>query len=86
MFCRRTSPNGKAAALKAAGPFGPWGFESLVLRKKTYETSMLKAHVRAHKEFILGEVAELAEGTRLLSERGVKASPRVRIPPSPQKY
>ena len=31
----------------------------------------------------LGEMAELAEGARLLSECGVKAPPRVRIPLSP---
>ena len=32
---------------------------------------------------INGEMAELAEGARLLSECGVKAPPRVRIPLSP---
>ena len=34
-------------------------------------------------EFFLGEMAELAEGARLLSECGAKVPPRVRIPLSP---
>ena len=34
---------------------------------------------------IIGEMAELAEGARLLSECGGKLPPRVRIPLSPPK-
>ncbi len=36
--------------------------------------------------FICGEVTELADGARLLSECGGQTPPRVRIPPSPPDY
>ena len=38
------------------------------------------------KPKILGEMAELAEGARLLSECGGKLPPRVRIPVSPPPH
>ena len=46
------------------------GFESYFLRHILYTT-------------LAGEVTELAEGARLLSECGGYTPPRVRIPPSP---
>jgi hypothetical protein len=51
------------------------GFESYSLRQKiSYFNNLF---------YLYGEMAELAEGARLLSECVVKAAPRVRIPLSP---
>gem|GEM_PF-2789272 len=47
------------------------GFESYSLRQLVFQVALA------------GEVAEMAEGIRLLSGCGEKSSPRVRIPPSP---
>ena len=49
------------------------GFESYFLRHIFYIT-------------LAGEMTELAEGARLLSECGGYTPPRVRIPPSPPFY
>jgi hypothetical protein len=54
---------GKAAVLKTAG-FCPWGFESLILRQLRL---VLRIIIPVLRCMPYGEVAELAEGVRLLS-------------------
>ena len=57
------------------------GFKSYLLRH--LHSAMLDLMIEHSVTFCCGEVAELAEGARLLSECMGKLVPRVRIPPSP---
>ncbi len=64
---------GMAEWLKAAV------LKTVVRKYRGFESYFLRQH-----SFILrGEVTELADGARLLSECGGYTPPRVRIPPSP---
>ena len=54
----------------------------LFLGKQSFFCGVAAA-TKNFKENFLGEMAELAEGARLLSECGAKVPPRVRIPLSP---
>jgi hypothetical protein len=52
----------------------------LVCRRAVRHAAVLRA------DLSFGRGDRVAEGTRLLSGRGAKTPPRVRIPPSPQRF
>jgi hypothetical protein len=72
----------KAAVLKTVVPKGTVGSNPTPSAKKF---NVIKFHYKLIVFCFgrIGEVAELAEGARLLSECAVKAAPWVRIPSSP---
>ena len=64
------------------GGMAEW-FKAAVLKTVECQSSVGSNPTPSANFKQFGEMAELAEGARLLSECGVKAPPRVRIPLSP---
>ena len=58
-------------------------FKAAVLKTVERKLRGFESYSLRQRRDIRGEMAESAEGARLLSECGVKAPPRVRIPLSP---
>ena len=64
------------------GGMAEW-FKAAVLKTVERKFRGFESYSLRHITISLGEVTELADGARLLSECGGYTPPRVRIPPSP---
>ena len=58
-------------------------FKAAVLKTVERKLRGFESYSLRHDNRFIGEMAESAEGARLLSECGAKVPPRVRIPVSP---
>ena len=70
---------------KSFGGMAEW-FKAAVLKTVERKLRGFESYSLRQKSSSTGEMAESAEGARLLSECGGKLPPRVRIPLSPPVY